>query len=139
MVSRPTSRRMVALVLAAFLTGCAAAPELVDTCERRAALAHACIAVESLAEWESIDERTVLLWAPEATRAYLIRLTRPIEGLMQVEEVEVADVDSDRLICACGRDGILDALSGRSSRIASIEYLSEQRTAELLGPPSTIL
>lgn len=138
-MSRRISGRIVILAMMVFLTACAAAPELTDTCEQRAALAHACIPVESLAEWESIDDRTLLLWAPEATRAYLIRLTSPIQDLTQVEEVEVADVDSDRLICACGRDGLLDALSGRSSRIASIEYLSEQRTAELLGPPSAIL
>ena len=138
-MSRPISRRTLILALTVSLSACAAAPELPDTCEQRAAVSHACIPVESLAEWESINESTLLLWAPEATRAYLIHLTRPIQDLMQVEEVEVADGDSDRLICGCGRDGVFDAVSGGSSRIASIEYLSEQRTAELLGPPSLIL
>jgi hypothetical protein len=138
-MSRAISRRVATLALTAFLTACAAAPPLTETCEQRAALAHACIPVEALAEWESINDSTLLLWAPEATRAYLIRLTSPIDDLMEAQEVDLADVDSDRLICACGRDGVLDALSGHSARIASIEYLSEQRTAEFLGPPSSIL
>jgi hypothetical protein len=133
------SWRIVTLALTALLSACAAAPQLADTCVQQAAIAHACIPVESLAEWESVDDSTVLLWAPGATRAFLLRLTRPIQYLTQLQEVEIADGDSDRMICACGRDGIVDALSGRSARFASIEYLSEQRTAELLGPASSIL
>jgi hypothetical protein len=138
-VSHAVSRRIITLALTALLSACATAPEQAATCEQRAAVAHACIPVESLAEWESIDDSTVLLWAPGATRAFLLRLRRPIQDLTQLQEVEIADGDDDRMICACGKDGIVDALTGRSARFASIEYLSEQRTAELLGPPSSIL
>jgi hypothetical protein len=89
--------------------------------------------VEQLAEWEPIDASSFLLWAPNESRAHLIRRGRPIEELLWVDDIDLADVDSDRLICPCGRDGVVEISSGRSARIIAIEYLSEQRTAELLG------
>jgi hypothetical protein len=97
------------------------------------------MAVEQLAQWESLDESTVLLWAPNTSRAYLIGLGRPIAELLLVDDIDIADGDSDRLICPCGRDGLVEIGSGHSARIVTIEYLSEQRTAELLGGEGTVL
>lgn len=100
---------------------------------------HACIPVEQLAEWEPLDERSMLVWAQGETRAYLVQIGRPMEELYLVDDIDLADVDSDRLICPCGHDGVVDMASGRSARITSIEYLSEQRTAEMLGEPTIVL
>ena len=125
--------------LTAVLSACASTKPVSEECERRAAYSHTCIPVEQLADWEPLDESTLLLWTHGATRAHLLRLGRPLEELLLADDVDLADADSDRLICPCGRDGVVDFISGRSARIIAIEYLSEQRTAELLGGRSTVL
>ncbi|HKZ74882.1 MAG TPA: DUF6491 family protein [Steroidobacteraceae bacterium] len=134
------ARWMCLSALVTLLTACASPARRTESCERRAVLADACIRVESLAEWEPLDDRTLLLRAPDAIRGHLLGLGRPISSLSMSDEIDVVDGDLDRLICPCGHDEILvEELPGSAAPIASIEYLSEKRTAELLGVRSTIL
>jgi hypothetical protein len=92
------------------------------------------VRVEELAEWEPLDERSLLLSAPETPRAHLITLATPIEDLRSAGDIEVIDGDLDGFICPNGVDAIIvEDCSCASTSIASIEYLSEKQTAELLG------
>ena len=100
----------------------------------------ACISVEDLAEWEPLDNRSILFSVPGNPRGHLITLATPIEDLRLASELDVIDGDLDGFICAGGVDRVFAAeCSCASARIASIEYLSEKRTAELLGEAPTIL
>jgi hypothetical protein len=102
--------------------------------------ASACIRVEDLAEWEPIDNRTILLSVPGNRRGYLITLATPIEDLRLADAIDVIDSDLNGFICADGVDEVFAAeCSCASASIASIEYLTEKRTAELLGEGPTIL
>jgi hypothetical protein len=101
-------------------------------CEARAKQAHLFLAVAQLESWEPVDARTLLVWAPSATRAHLLHLSRPVHALAHAPTLTLVDGDRDGVITACGHDGIL-ASGGRSGRalIRSIEYLSQKRTVEL--------
>ena len=101
-------------------------------CEAHARRAHLSLPVAELASWEPVDARTLLVWAPSARRAHLLRLDRDLIGLSGAPVVTLVDGDHDGAITACGRDGIL-IYSGRGGRafIRSIQYLSEKRTVEL--------
>ena len=93
-----------------------------------------CIDVETLSDWQPVDDQQLLLWAPGDRRSHLLTLASPIVGLLFAEELDVVDGDLDGLICAHGGDEILvEDRPGGSASIAAIEYLSEKRTAELRG------
>ena len=63
-----------------------------------------------------------------------------IEDLRLASELDVIDGDLDGFICAEGVDSVFAAERlCLSASIASIEYLSAMRTAELLGEVPTIL
>jgi len=105
-----------------------------------AASRDACIRVQSLSEWEPLDDRSLLLSPPGSPRSHLITLATPINGLRHAGEIDVIDGDLDGFICPNGVDGILvEECLCASANIASIEYLSEKRTAELRQEPPTIL
>jgi hypothetical protein len=99
-------------------------------CEMRAARTHLSIRVRDLQSWEPVDERTLLVWASDATRAHLLHLSRPVEALISTPILTLVDGDRDGHICACGHDGV-QVGNGVRARIRSIEYLSEKRTVEL--------
>jgi hypothetical protein len=98
-------------------------------CETRAARAHLSLRVRELESWEPVDGRTLLVWAPDATRAHLLHLDRWVEELAGSPILTLVDGDHDGAITACGHDGIL--VTGSKAMIRSIEYLSAKRTAEL--------
>ena len=98
-------------------------------CEEHARQSESSIRTEDLGQWEPLDDRTLLVWAPHSTRAHLIRLGSALAGLMETEAVAVIDGDHDEVISPCGHDAIM--VDDDAAEITSIEYLSEKRTAEL--------
>lgn len=100
----------------------------------------ACIRVKDLAEWEPLNDRSILLSGPGNPRGHLITLATPIEDLHLASDLDFIDGDLDGFICAGGVDQVFAAeCSCASASIASIEYLSERRTAELMGEEPIIL
>jgi len=103
-------------------------------CERHAARASQVLFGPSLENWEPLNDRTVLVWTGRETRAHLVRLERPLDGLTDASIIVLVDGDHDLSISACGHDGIAIGEGegqGRVARIVSIELLSYQRTLEL--------
>jgi hypothetical protein len=101
-------------------------------CQTHARLAHLSLPVAQLESWEPVDERTLLVWAPSATRAHLLHLDRRVPALTRAPTLTLVDGDRDGAITACGRDGIMVSRGrGGQALIRSIEYLSEKRTVEL--------
>lgn len=106
----------------------------VPACETRAARVHQVLRARSMANWEPLDNRTVLIWTKDSARAHLVRLDRALAGLIDAPMIYLVDADGDGRISACGRDGIVirdgrDVTQG--ARIVSIELLSARRTADL--------
>ena len=92
-----------------------------------------CVHVATLAEWQPLDDHTLLLLAPGDERGHLLHVTPAIPGLQSANEVDIVDGNLDDLICPYGDDAILvEECDCGAAVISSIEYLSEQRTAELL-------
>ena len=106
----------------------------VPGCETRAARTHQVLRARSMANWEPLDNRTVVIWTQDSARAHLVRLDRALAGLADAPVIYLVDADRDGRISACGRDGIV-IRDGRDvtqvARIVSIELLSARRTAEL--------
>ena len=123
-------RRLSACVVTGFMLLGARAPAAhAQSCEADALRRDAALRVEDLGDWEPVDERTVLVWPPGGTRAYLLRLAAPVPQLTEIEMIALEDGDRDGLITACGHDAVM--LDDAVAKIATIEHLSEQRTAEL--------
>lgn len=105
-----------------------------SACEIRAFRSQQLLVGASLQNWEPIDDRTVLIWTGQDTRAHLVRLDRPLHGLASAPIIDLVDGDHDRAISPCGHDGIeIDSRQGDGpvARIIAIEYLSYRRTVEL--------
>lgn len=135
-VRRQLSLR-TALLLAGLVVQLAATPHAaaaVSNCEARAARTHQTLVADSLDNWEPVNDRTVLIWLRHSTRAHLVKLDRPLDGLPEAAVVVLVDGDHDLSISACGKDGLAIGDGpgiGQIARIVSIRLLSEKRTAEL--------
>lgn len=127
---RPGSALIALLVLAAAPYAASAAS---PSCERHAAREHKALRVERLANWEPIDDRTVLIWTGTSTRAFRVRLARPLAHLTDAPIIALLDGDGDRTISACGDDAVTveDGEDTEVAPIVAIERLSEKRTAQL--------
>jgi len=137
-VSRIVHRIGATVLAAALLCGSplslAVPPE--HSCEAHAAAVHESMRIEDLGNWEPVDDSTLLIWAPGANRAHLIRLNHPVQALAGAAILTLIDGDHDGRITACGHDEIMagdgqDGIAG----IKAIEYLSERHTAELDRQP----
>lgn len=106
----------------------AAAP----SCEAQALRNHEALRPENLANWEPLDDQTVLIWMRHSDRARLVRLSKPLDGLISAPIIILVAGDGDRTISACGHDALTLSYDGHEkARIVSIERLSAKLTAAL--------
>jgi hypothetical protein len=124
------------------LVACATLSRTADAPAQKSAGEGECLRAAGLSQWEPLSDRELLVWPLGSTRAHLLRLATAIPGMADAGELEVVDTDLNGWICPDGRDAILvEECNCGSASIASIEYLSEKRTAELLletGPAQRI-
>jgi hypothetical protein len=99
-------------------------------CEARALQARQSIPAERLANWEPMDDHSLLVWTLDDSRAYLVELSRPVSGLLDAPTVYLVTHNHDPYVCACGHDEVM-VPNGGIARIASVRYLSEKQTAQL--------
>jgi uncharacterized protein DUF6491 len=118
------------LAIVGLLLACPYTFAATTRCEASAALAQETIPAERLANWEPVDDRTLLVWTLHDSRAHLVQLDRPLQGLLDAPTVYLITQDRDPTVCACGHDEVM-VPGGGSARIISIRYLSAKRTAEL--------
>jgi Family of unknown function (DUF6491) len=95
-----------------------------------AAGAQDSIPAARLANWEPVDEQTLLVWTLHDSRAHLVRLDHPIQGLLDAATIVLVTPSTYPNICACGLEELMVPGAG-AARITSVRYLSEKRTAEL--------
>lgn len=125
---------LLAAALPLLLTGCATAglPEDVKQSPESDMM---CIRYGRVMDWHALDDRTLLVWTTSRKRAYRIELFSPIFGLERENQLAFLDHNRDGQICTYGRDEVAtNSLAQHPSRIASIKYLSEARTRELMPP-----
>lgn len=113
----------------------AVAPRVIAStaaCEEHAVRSHEALRAESLENWEPLDDQTVLIWTRHSARASLVRLSRPLEGLIAARIIVLVAGDGDRTISACGHDALtLGHDQSERARIVSIKRLSRRLTAAL--------
>lgn len=101
-------------------------------CEAQAVRSHQVLRPESLANWEPVDNQTVLVWMRHSTRARIVRLSRPLQGLTSAPIIIFVAGDGDRTISACGHDALtLSHDESEKAGIVSIRRLSARLTAAL--------
>ena len=128
-----TSRALSAfLMLAAALLTAPGALAGTPVCEAQAALTHQALRAPSMADWEPVSDRAVVIWTRNSSRASLVTLARPLRGLTSAAMITLVDGDADRMISPCGHDSLMLGEGGsRAVRIASIRRLSARQTAAL--------
>lgn len=103
-------------------------------CEAQALRSHEALRPENLANWEPLDDQTVLIWMKHSARARLVRLSKPLDGLTSAPIIILVAGDGGRTVSACGHDALTLSYDEREkARIVSIERLSERLTAALDG------
>lgn len=121
-----------AALLAALLAVVPRALASTAFCEAHALRSHQVLRAEGLANWKPVDDQTVLVWMRDSTRARLVRLSRPLQGLTSAPIIIFVDGDGDRTISPCGRDALtLSYDESEKARIVSIQRLSARLTAAL--------
>jgi hypothetical protein len=131
--ARKSIRGTLGPALAAFLGLLLACPHGYAAsagCEIRALRAQQAIPAARLANWQPVDDRTLLVWTLHDSRAHLVTLDHAIPGLRDAPTVYLITRDHDPNVNACGRDGVIVPGAG-TARIISIRYLSHKRTLEL--------
>ena len=119
-------------LLAALLLASTRALAATSQCEAHAARDHGTLLAWRLANWEPLDDRTVLIWTEHSSRASLVKLARPLDGLTSAEVISLVDRDGDGTISPCGHDAVTIGYGESDAvRIVSIRLLSERRTAAL--------
>ena len=116
-----------------FATTCVAAT-VSSACEQHAIREQQVLFGGTLDNWEPVNDHTVLIWTNHSLRAHLVKLKRPLRGIMAAPVIVLVDSDHDGRISPCGHDGIIlgdGADGGHIARIVSIRLLSERRTVQL--------
>lgn len=120
------------LFLAALLFMSAQARAATSQCEARAARGHETLLPWTLANWEPLDDRTVVIWTEHSPRASLVKLARPLDGLTSASIITLIAGHGDRTISPCGHDALMIGQDESTvAQIVSITRLSERRTAAL--------
>lgn len=120
------------IFLAALILASTRALAAASQCESHAARDHETLFAWRLSNWEPLDNRTVLIWTTHSSRASLVRLARPLDGLTSADIISLVDRDRDGTISPCGRDAVTIGYDESDAvRIVSIKLLSERRTVAL--------
>lgn len=119
---------LLAALLAAIPRVLAATP----SCEAHAIRSHEVLRAESLANWEPLNDQTVLIWTRHSAQASLVRLAAPLDGLTSAPIIVLVAGNGDRMISPCGRDALmLGDDRSQAVRIVAIRLLSARLTAAL--------
>ena len=122
---------LLAAALPFLLAGCVT-PGLPEGVASNPETEMMCIRYGRVADWYALDDRTLLVWTANRRRAYRVELVSSIFGLERENKLAFLDQNRDGQICTYGRDAVLTDSPQSPATIASIRYLSEARTRELM-------
>jgi hypothetical protein len=77
-----------------------------DTDAKKKPRRDECVFFSTLYDWRALDDRNMVLWAPNKRDAYHVELTMPLIGLKFAHQLAFIDADNDRMLCGFSRDAI---------------------------------
>lgn len=88
---------------------------------------NACIFINTVGQYRSIDRDKIVLWAPGRRDAYLVELSMPLFGLEGSWQMAMIDHDRDGRLCGFSMDriGVRDIGRPESASIKSMTKLDE--------------
>jgi hypothetical protein len=94
---------------------------------------NGCATIVHIQNWRVLDSRNVVLFVPNAKRAYLMHLSSPISDLKFAGGVAFLDNDRDGRLCARSPDRIIasDSIVRQPTLIGSITHLDDAGFAAL--------
>jgi hypothetical protein len=93
-----------------------------------------CIFSRTISNWDSLDDETLIIWAPSRHDPYLVKLWMPAFGLKSEFNVGILDADNDGQLCDYGRDAIVVSEPGGPQRykIRTLQRLDEAQAQAML-------
>jgi hypothetical protein len=94
---------------------------------------NACVFFRTLYDWQVLDDRHLLIWAPGEPDPYQVELATPLNGLRFAHTLAFVDRNADGRLCGFGMDRIAltDAPVQQDATIAGITKLDATTLAAL--------
>jgi hypothetical protein len=89
---------------------------------------NACVFINSVGQYRSLDRDKIVIWAPGRRDAYLVELSMPLFGLAGSWQMAMIDNDHDGRLCGFSMDriGVRDMGRPESSSIKSMSRLTDE-------------
>jgi len=122
-----------ALITLALLGATACATTGAPSKHARATLpgTEACLWLRNIQGWDVIDSSTMIVYAPLAKDAYLIKLFEPVPDLSFHEGIGFDDGDHDGRICSLGDDVLLRGPVPQRVPITAVRALTPDQVKQL--------
>ena len=93
-----------------------------------------CVFSRTISNWDSIDNETLIIYAPTRHDPYLVKLWTPVFGLKSEFAVGIQDGDNDGRFCDYGRDAIVVRSPAGPERynVRSVHRLDEAQAKALM-------
>jgi hypothetical protein len=93
-----------------------------------------CVFSRTISNWESLDNETLIIWAPTRHDPYLVKLWMPAFNLKSEFSLGVLDADNDGQLCDYGRDAIVVRSPGGPERykIRTLQRLDEAQAQAMI-------
>jgi hypothetical protein len=91
----------------------------------------ACLWLSNIQGWDVLDSSTMIVYAPLAKNAYLVKLFEPVPDLSFHERVGFDDGDHDGQICSLGDDVIVRGSFEHRVPITAVRALTADQVKQL--------
>jgi Family of unknown function (DUF6491) len=113
------------------LTACAT--DQLSAENKTAPMGNDCVFFSGVNDWRTLDNSTLVIWAPGGKEAYEVTVTMPLPGLKFAQSLAFIDGTQDGRLCSYGRDAIAlnEGSAQQQSSIRSIRRLDAAGMAQL--------
>lgn len=128
------NRLVLITALAAGIVGVAHAGAAVNADKPNVAKnGNACVFINTVGNYQSLDKDKLVIWAPGRRDAYLVELSMPLFGMKGSWQMAMIDHDRDGRLCGFSSDriGIRDFGYPESASIKSMTRLDDAAIAAL--------
>ena len=101
-----------------------------DAITDRSANTKRCLLVGSITDWQALDRKRLLIWAPSKQHPFLVELNTACHGLYNGETLAIQS--RDNRLCDFGGDSLWIDGERCSGSIQSLQSLSPENAALLL-------
>jgi len=131
--SRPLAIAMSAAISLGLLgaSGCAATGTRTKSASAPLPGKPACLWLRNIQGWDVLDSSTMIVYAPLAKDAYLVKLFEPVPDLSFHDRVGFDDGDHDGQICSLGDDVIVRGSFEQHVPITAVRALTPDQVKQL--------